>query len=83
MKLNTEFVDRLFEQVSDLFGRRDQTGREEMKGLFSALVASGLGRMNLVTREEFEAQAALLARTREKLDALEKTLDALEGNKTF
>ncbi len=79
MKLKTEFLDRLFEQMSELFARRDPPGREEMKSLFSALVASGLARMNLVTREEFEAQAALLVRTREKLDALEKHLGTLEG----
>jgi BMFP domain-containing protein YqiC len=80
VKLKTEYLDRLFEQMSELFGRREQPGREEMKSLFSALLTSGLGHLNLVTREEFEAQAALLARTREKLDALEKTVGALEGN---
>jgi BMFP domain-containing protein YqiC len=34
--------------------------------------------MNLVSREEFDVQAALLARTREKLDRLEKQLSDIE-----
>jgi BMFP domain-containing protein YqiC len=35
--------------------------------------------MNLVTREEFDAQTALLARTRMKLETLERSLEALEA----
>ena len=43
-----------------------------------AVLSSALQRMDLVTREEFDAQAALLARTRERLDALQARVDALE-----
>ena len=38
-----------------------------------------LNKLDLVTREEFEVQEAVLARTREKLDALEAKLEAMEG----
>ena len=37
-----------------------------------------LQKLDVVTREEFDVQAAMLARTREKLDALEKQVAALE-----
>ncbi len=37
-------------------------------------------RMNLITREEFDVQAGVLARTREKLEALETRLDVLEAS---
>ena len=37
-----------------------------------------LSRLDLVTREEFDAQAAVLARTRQKLEELEHTLAQLE-----
>lgn len=37
-----------------------------------------LQKLDVVTREEYEVQVALLARTREKLDALEKQVRALE-----
>ena len=43
-----------------------------------ALLEAGLARLNLVTREEFDAQTALLARTREKLDRLEILIAELE-----
>lgn len=38
-------------------------------------------KLDLVTREEFEVQEAVLARTREKLEALEKKLEELEKKK--
>ncbi|MYM63851.1 accessory factor UbiK family protein [Pseudomaricurvus sp. HS19] len=43
-----------------------------------ALLESALRKMNLVTREEFDAQSAVLLRTREKLEALEKLVAELE-----
>ena len=39
---------------------------------------SALQKLDVVTREEFDVQAAMLARTHEKLDALEKQVAALE-----
>lgn len=39
---------------------------------------TGLRKMNLVTREEFEVQTAVLLRTREKLEALEKVVAEME-----
>mgnify|MGYP003599122939 FL=1 len=39
---------------------------------------SALKKLDVVTRDEFDVQAAMLARTREKLDALEKQVAALE-----
>jgi BMFP domain-containing protein YqiC len=43
------------------------------------LLRGALGRLDLVSREEFDVQVALLARTREKLDALEERLASLEA----
>ena len=44
------------------------------KAVFSGLLA----KLDLVTREEFDIQAQVLARTREKLKELEARVDALE-----
>ncbi len=44
------------------------------------LLRGALDRLDLVSREEFELQVALLARTREKLEALEERLAGLEGH---
>ncbi|MCE1172618.1 accessory factor UbiK family protein [Azovibrio restrictus] len=43
-----------------------------------ALMGSFFTKMDLVTREEFDIQAQVLARTREKLQALEARLETLE-----
>jgi len=68
--------------LDELVGKLGQVlpaGAIELKEDFEknarAAVQSALSKMDLVTREEFEIQAALLQRTREKLDQLEKLLD--------
>ena len=43
------------------------------------LLRGALDRLDFVSREEFDVQVALLARTREKLEALEQRLASLEG----
>lgn len=78
LKIDNELLDRLFNQFSEFARRRESLRPEEMKSLFSATLAAGLARMNLVTREEFEAQTALLARTRAKLDQLEAQIATME-----
>ena len=48
---------------------------KNVKAFFSA----GMSRLDLVTREEFDVQAKVLARTREKLAALEQRVADLEA----
>jgi len=52
----------------------------EMEQNFHAVLQTALDKMNLVTREEFEVQTGVLARTRAKLEALEERLAELEAN---
>ena len=47
-----------------------------------ALMSQGFSKLDLVTREEFDIQTQVLARTREKLEALEKRVVALEAKTT-
>ncbi len=68
--------------LDELVGKLGQVlpaGAVELKEDFEknarAAVQSTLAKMDLVTREEFDIQAALLQRTREKLDRLEKLLN--------
>jgi len=51
---------------------------KELEESFRSVLQNGLGKLDLVTREEFEVQEAVLARTREKLEALEKRLEEIE-----
>jgi ubiquinone biosynthesis accessory factor UbiK len=47
-----------------------------------AMLQGGLARLDLVTREEFDTQARVLARTREKLERLEARIAELEARFT-
>lgn len=68
-------LDKLVHQIGDLFGQQELPAQLERN--LRALVQSALARMDVVTRDEFDAQAAVLARTRAKLDQLEQQLEAL------
>ena len=59
-------------------GLPGQALSEEMKMMAKAHFQQWLVQANLVTREEFDAQAAVLARTRQKVDALEVRMADLE-----
>lgn len=70
-----ELARRFTEQLPS--GLRDL--QQEVEKNVRIAAQSAFNRMELVTREEFDAQAKVLARTREKLDALEARIAALEG----
>jgi BMFP domain-containing protein YqiC len=53
--------------------------RDDLERTFRAILTSAFQRMDLVTREELEVQEAVLARTREKIEAMEKRLKELEA----
>jgi BMFP domain-containing protein YqiC len=52
--------------------------RNDLEDSFQSVLQNGLTKLDLVTREEFEVQEAVLARTREKLEALEARLQEYE-----
>jgi hypothetical protein len=52
--------------------------REDLENNFRSVLKASLSRLDLVTREEFEVQEAVLAKTREKLEALEARLEKME-----
>jgi hypothetical protein len=54
---------------------------KDLEKNFRGMLSSAFARMDLVTREEYDVQVQVLARTREKLAALEKRLAELEGRK--
>jgi len=70
-----EMVNRLFKALPA--GMRDFSHEAE-KNLRAGL-HSALKKMDLVTREEFDIQQGVLARTRAKLEALEKQVAELEA----
>ncbi|WP_050757992.1 accessory factor UbiK family protein [Bermanella marisrubri] len=53
---------------------------EQLKNNIQQLLARQLNKLDVVSRDEFDAQQAVLLRTREKLDALEKQVAEMEEN---
>ncbi|MBB6259027.1 hypothetical protein A7D01_08945 [Xanthomonas arboricola] len=72
-------LDDLARRLSDLVPPGLRQSREELQSTFKGALQAGLGKLDLVTREEFDVQRAVLLRTREKLDALEQAVTALEA----
>ncbi len=73
-------IDQLARQLADSVPRNLKALGEDIEKNFRSLLQSGFDRMDLVTREEFDLQAAVLERTREKLERLEQRLAVLEGS---
>jgi BMFP domain-containing protein YqiC len=73
------FLDELQSRVLALL---QQTPAADLQKNLKALLAQQFARMDLVTREEFDTQTQVLARTREKLGELERRLAQLESGET-
>jgi len=54
--------------------------KEDLEKTFQAILQGALSKLDLVTREEFEVQKLVLAKTRSKLEDLEKRVAEMEGN---
>lgn len=72
------FAQQLWQDLNELL-QGDPTTPRVSRSHFHRAVESALRKCQLVTREEFDAQQAVLARTREKIDAMEQQLVALES----
>lgn len=73
--MNAKFIDDLNARVVSFL---QQTPASEIGQNLKAALSSSLSRLDLVTREDFEIQARVLARTREMLAALEARVAELE-----
>jgi len=77
--VNPGMFDELSARIKDLIA--NSPARDVEKNV-RAMLASTFSRLDLVTREEFDVQSAVLARTREKLAELETKLAELEKRET-
>lgn len=55
--------------------------KNDLEQNFKAVLQSGLTKLDLVTRQEFDIQSGVLRRSRERLEELEARIAALEGKK--
>jgi BMFP domain-containing protein YqiC len=76
--LDPKLFDDLARRLADAVPTGVREIQQDMEKNLRAVLQASLSKLDLVTREEFDVQARLLARTREKLDKLEKTMTALE-----
>lgn len=71
-------IEEIVEGIAKVLPAGTEQIRAEMRDSVRVVLESTFARMNLVTREEFDAQTALLRRTREKLEELEAIVAAME-----
>ncbi len=75
--VNEKLIDEISARIKEVMAR---TPAADIERNMRATLSSLFTRLDLVTREEFDVQSAVLVRTREKLAALEARLAELEKN---
>jgi len=78
---STKQMDDIAKKIAEFMPASLQNLQSDIKNNLQSGLESSLRKMNLVTREEFEIQTAVLQRTREKLETLEKIVKQLEDEK--
>jgi len=78
--MTKESVENIARKLADAVPEGLKSVREDLEGNFRSVLQASLAKLDLVTREEFEVQEAVLAKTRSKLEALESRLEELEKN---
>ena len=77
--IDLKSIDDLARRLSELVPPGLKDARAEIEQNMKATLQSGLAKLDLVTREEFDEQRAVLLRTREKIDGLERAVQILEA----
>ncbi|WP_218814209.1 accessory factor UbiK family protein [Rickettsiella endosymbiont of Dermanyssus gallinae] len=72
------FINDIAKQFSDKLPPGAKKFKHDLDKNFRAVVQSMLAKLDLVTREEFNAQKGVLTKTRAKINALAKQLEQLE-----
>ena len=71
-------LDELAKKLIDALPEGMKNAKTDLEKNFKAILQSTFAKLDLVTREEFDAQKGVLLRSREKLEALEKIIKELE-----
>ena len=78
--MSDESIEKLARTLAESVPEGLRAMGEELENNFRSVLRASLSKLDLVTREEFEVQEAVLARTREKLEALEERLQQFEND---
>lgn len=79
--IDANTIETLTKALSDRLPAELTAMKEEVENNFKSILQQQFAKLDLITREEFDAQNAVLIRTRVKLEALEKTLADLTNCK--
>lgn len=75
---DTKTIDDIANRLAGVIPPSLNHLKEDMEKNFHAILQSALSRLDLVSREEFEVQKAVLAKTRKNLDVLEEKIAEIE-----
>jgi len=78
MALDPKVLDDLARKLADSVPAGLKDLKSDLEHNFRAMLQTGLSKLDLVTREEFDVQAGVLSRTRAKLEELSQRLAELE-----
>ena len=77
----SDSIDKLAKTLAETLPQGLRSVRDDLEKNFRSVLQSGLGKLDLVPRADFEVQEAVLARTRQKLEALESRLKKIESGR--
>ena len=77
--IDINHIDDLARRLSSMVPPGLRESRNELQQNFKSVLQTGLSKLDLVTREEFEVQRAVLLRTREKVEELQRAVTELEA----
>jgi BMFP domain-containing protein YqiC len=79
--IDAKVIDDLARRLSNAVPAGLREAQQDIEKNFRTVLQNTLAKLDLVTREEFDVQTRVLARTREKLEALEKAIAELEARR--
>lgn len=80
MAFDPKSLDDLARRLADAVPPGLAALKNDLQQNFKAVLQSGLAKLDLVSRQEFDIQAGVLRRSRERLEELEARIAALETN---
>jgi len=76
--INPAIIAKIGQQIASLMPDQAKATQQEVERSIHAILQGAFAKLDLVTRDEFDAQTAVLQRTREKVEQLEVLLAQLE-----
>ena len=76
--INPTIIAKIGQQIASLIPEQAKATQQDVESSIQAILQGAFAKLDLVTRDEFDAQTAVLQRTREKVEHLEILLAQLE-----